>query len=135
MAYYGQGASVVWHHSLPLMYSFNKTEAAVFSCRLCFLRAFPFISLLLHCNQLLLHHVAEQQLSSGDSVSQWWDLLQHQYRICLQVNRIQLFIHIGCLKIAMPVQYELRRLFHLMNIQTHRNSTQKALFLGAYFNS
>ena len=25
--------------------SFNKTEAAVFSCRLCFLRAFPFISL------------------------------------------------------------------------------------------
>jgi len=26
------------------MNSFNKTEAAVFSCRLCFLRAFPFIS-------------------------------------------------------------------------------------------
>jgi len=26
--------------------SFNKTEAAVFSCRLCFLRAFPFISLI-----------------------------------------------------------------------------------------
>jgi len=25
------------------MNSFNKTEAAVFSCRLCFLRAFPFI--------------------------------------------------------------------------------------------
>jgi len=39
------------------------------------------------------------------------------------------------LDIAMPVQYELRRLFHLMNIQTHRNSTQKALILGAYFNS
>ena len=30
------------------MNSFNKTEAAVFSCRLCFLRAFPFISLLLY---------------------------------------------------------------------------------------
>jgi len=28
------------------MNSFNKTEAAVFSCRLCFLRAFPFISFL-----------------------------------------------------------------------------------------
>jgi len=28
------------------MNSFNKTEAAVFSCRLCFLRAFPFISLM-----------------------------------------------------------------------------------------
>jgi len=33
--------------------------------------------------------------------------------------------------VAMPVQFELRRLFHLMNIQTHRISTQKALFLGA----
>ena len=39
------------------------------------------------------------------------------------------------LRVAMPVQYELRRLFHLMNIQTHRYSTQKALFLCAYFNS
>jgi len=29
--------------------SFNKTEAAVFSCRLCFLRAFPFISLYIGC--------------------------------------------------------------------------------------
>jgi len=35
------------HHSLPLMNSFNKTEAAVFSCRLCFLRAFPFISFII----------------------------------------------------------------------------------------
>ena len=35
------------HHSLLLMNSFNKTEAAVFSCGLCFLRAFPFISLML----------------------------------------------------------------------------------------
>jgi len=35
---------VVWRHSLLLMNSFNKTEAAVLSCRLCFLRAFPFIS-------------------------------------------------------------------------------------------
>jgi len=43
---YALGASVVWHHSLLLMNGFNKTEAAVFSCRLCFLRAFPFISLL-----------------------------------------------------------------------------------------
>jgi len=31
-------------------------------------------------------------------------------------------------RVAMPVQHELRRLFHVMNIQTHRNSTQKALF-------
>jgi len=38
------GASVVWHHSLLLMNSFYKTEAAVFTCRLCFLRVFPFIS-------------------------------------------------------------------------------------------
>ena len=30
-----RGASVVWHLLLPLMNSFNKTEAAVFLCRLC----------------------------------------------------------------------------------------------------
>jgi len=40
------GASVVWHHALLLMNSFNKTETAVFSCRLYFLRAFPFIGLI-----------------------------------------------------------------------------------------
>ena len=34
-------------HSLLLINGFNKTEAAVFSCRLCFMRAFPFISLIL----------------------------------------------------------------------------------------
>jgi len=42
------GASVVWHRSLLLMNGFNKTEAAVVSCRLCFLRAFPFISFFKH---------------------------------------------------------------------------------------
>jgi len=35
------------------MNSFNKTEAAVFSCRLCFLRAFPFISLVEQFNSSL----------------------------------------------------------------------------------
>ena len=40
------GVPVVWHLSLPLMNSFNKTKAALFSCRLCFLRAVPFISLI-----------------------------------------------------------------------------------------
>jgi len=34
------GVSVVWHHSLLLMNGFNKTEAAVFSCILCFIRDF-----------------------------------------------------------------------------------------------
>ena len=38
-----------WHHSLLLMNSFNKTEADVFLCRLCFLRVFPFISLNVSC--------------------------------------------------------------------------------------
>ena len=42
-----QWASLVWHHLLLLMNGFNKTEAAVFSCWLSFLRAFPFISLIL----------------------------------------------------------------------------------------
>ena len=41
-----QNASVVWHHSLLLINSFNKTEAAVFSCRQCFLKSFSFISLI-----------------------------------------------------------------------------------------
>jgi len=36
------------------------------------------------------------------------------------------------LSVAMPIQYELCRLFYLMNIQTHRNSTSKALILGAF---
>jgi len=39
--------SLVWHLSLSLMNSFNKTEVAVFPRRLCFLRAFPFIRLIL----------------------------------------------------------------------------------------
>ena len=45
-----QGASVVWHLSLPLMNTFNKTEAAVFSFRPCFLRAFLFFSFLISNN-------------------------------------------------------------------------------------
>ena len=40
------GASVMWHHSLPLINSFNITETVIFTCRLCFLVAFPFISLI-----------------------------------------------------------------------------------------
>ena len=43
---------MVWHHSLQLMNSFNKTEAAVFSCRLCFLGTFHFISLMYQTHQL-----------------------------------------------------------------------------------
>ena len=58
---------MVWHLSLLLMNSFNKTEAA-FSCRLCFLRAFPFISLkmlgLYLLGQNCLHLTFEQYLSS-----------------------------------------------------------------------
>jgi len=70
-----------------------------------------------------------------------------QYRLFLDVKHTTertrklkaLLCHIvenrAYLELAMPVQYELRRLFHLMNIQTHRSSTQKALFLGACLNS
>jgi len=36
------------------MNSFNKTEATVFSCMLCFLRAFPFISLFLFLTVILI---------------------------------------------------------------------------------
>ena len=40
------GDCSIYASFLPLMNSFNKTEAAIFPCRLCFLRAFPFISLM-----------------------------------------------------------------------------------------
>jgi len=55
--------------------------------------------------------------------------------ICLTEYVLWIYPVICIICVAMPVQYELRRLFHLMNIQTHRNSTHKALILGAYFNS
>jgi len=38
--------SVEWHLSFPLMNSFNKTEAAIFPWRPCFLRDIPFIGLI-----------------------------------------------------------------------------------------
>jgi len=44
--------ALIWIH--VHWYSFNKTEAAVFSCRLCFLRAFPFISLI--CIKLVINN-------------------------------------------------------------------------------
>ena len=60
------GASVVWHHSLLLLNSFNKAEAAVFLCRLCFLGAFSFISLMCISHHreslLLLTHVISLSL-------------------------------------------------------------------------
>ena len=67
---------------------------------------------------------------------------QYMYLLCTSVNnRVQQLVQserlrmVFPLQLATPAQYELRRLFHLMNIQTHRNVTQKALFLDAYFNS
>ena len=49
-----QGASVVWHHSLLLMNSFNINRGCFFSCRLCFLMAFPFslICLIRHSSEV-----------------------------------------------------------------------------------
>jgi len=40
------GASMVWHPSLPLINSLNNPEAAIFPCKLCFLRTFPFFILI-----------------------------------------------------------------------------------------
>ena len=51
------------------MNSFNKTEAAVFSCRLCFLRAFPFISL------ILLHYLISVT-SVAEMVMHWTAVLE-----------------------------------------------------------
>ena len=47
------------------MNSFNKTEAAVFSCRLCFLRAFPFISLILPEDYCADVNLTRQSLDNG----------------------------------------------------------------------
>jgi len=46
--------SVVWHHSLPLINSCNKTEAAVFPCGLWFRRPF-FLSLILYVKNMYLY--------------------------------------------------------------------------------
>jgi len=88
--------SVLWHHSLLLMNSFNKTEAAVFSCRLCFLRAFPFISLLLLKLNLYFKHI------SGNYPGGWkWHILGRRFtrytkntlcQICL-VNKQCMYNH------------------------------------------
>ena len=53
------------------MNSFNKTEAAVFSCRLCFPRAFPFISLIFihpfnHISLWSLYYIIFPSKSSSD---------------------------------------------------------------------
>ena len=57
------GASVVWHHSLLLMNSFIKTEAAVFSCRLCFLMAFSFHQC--NCNETHTQVIYSETTTSG----------------------------------------------------------------------
>ena len=46
ITYKGREPKTVLNQKL-LINSFSKTEAAVFSCRLCFLRAFPFTSLVM----------------------------------------------------------------------------------------
>ena len=69
---------MVWHHSLLLLNSFNKTKAAIFSCRLCFLRAFPFISLLsfvFTCPSSLHRYIPtsfSRQLVSNVLIEQYW---------------------------------------------------------------
>jgi len=66
---------VVWHHSLLLMNSFNKTEAAVFSCRLCFLRAFPFISLI--CKYMYFLDVS--QYYSATELYMYFHIARYRY--------------------------------------------------------
>ena len=68
----------MWHHSLQLMNSFNKTEAAVFSCRLCLLRAFPFISLIKH--GIHVHLFTKLQLGTIDTPSIQHTDLNYSYK-------------------------------------------------------
>jgi len=60
-AYARYGSLLVWHPLLPLMNSFNKTEAAFFSCRLFFLRAFSFISLIVFISILYVCGIFKRQ--------------------------------------------------------------------------
>jgi len=53
--------SVVWHHLLPLMNSFNKTETAIFPCRLCFLGAFYAFSV--YINNIVLLTISNQHMT------------------------------------------------------------------------
>jgi len=82
------GASVVWHHSLLLMNSFDKPEADVFSCRLCFLRAFPFISLIKY--QIFLFVLVTFQK------------LLNMYRVHIIINIILLYKINNIIKIWQP---------------------------------
>jgi len=52
---------VEWHLSFPLMNNFNKTEAAIFPCRLYFLRAFPFIGLMITEQKNEVNELAHRQ--------------------------------------------------------------------------
>ena len=103
------GASVVWHHSLLLMNSFNKTEAAVFSCRLCFLRAFPFIGLIVHNYDLIdklldtlkscVSKLVNQRQSGNEQRSyyttlcrdRWQNDLSRTATVCRKPTRLSLF--------------------------------------------
>ena len=57
------GAPVVWHLSLPLINSFNKTKAAIFPCKQCFLRAFPAISLIVKYRFFTPEHTVRRLLT------------------------------------------------------------------------
>ena len=56
--------------------------------------------------------------------------LKHITNKSYGVFGVCLWSHVLC--VAMPIQYEMCRMFYLMNIQTRRNSTPKALIWDAY---
>jgi len=81
--------NVSWHNAYVLHFkmflnSFNKTEAAVFSRRLCFLRAFLFISLLYNIDLTVTYHkIVFKQL---------WTVYNSEIFFRKQINKHGLFV-------------------------------------------
>ena len=73
------------------MNSFNKTEAAVFSCRLCFLGTFPFISLIIyfmyHFHRLFDGRVQEQTVHVNPLLKQQALVQSHRKRYVLAYSQ------------------------------------------------
>jgi len=69
---------VFWHHSLILMNGFKKTEVVVFSCRLCFLRAFSLFSLM---TQMVIFSCLYQTNQCGKNRTSLLRIVSHNFNL------------------------------------------------------
>jgi len=79
------------------MNSFNKTEAAVFSCRLCFLRAFPFVGLIFwHCCGFSVLVILSAVCFLGEALRIMCETVLAHFLVTGKV----LFTHCACFRMA-----------------------------------